>query len=236
MSTEQAVVTAVTGAARNRAVSAIFGVVLVCAALYLGRVVFEPIAFVLFAMALVEPFERAAEVRAGKTIGLLLTILLTLLVLSGLVYAIVWSLGEIVRWGFANLDRFQSLYLRATQWLEAHDLVIEDYVGLAPSSFAGIFQTVAAQANYFIGFALVVFMFLAFGLAEMGEFKKKLAVLDETMNGWSLLETSSRIGAKIRKYMLIRTLASIATGVAVFLFALVIIFPISARSSPLFCR
>jgi AI-2 transport protein TqsA len=197
-------------------------VVLVSATLYLGRIVFEPIAFVLFAMALVEPFQRAAEVRAGKTIALLLTILLTLLVLSVLVYAIVWSLGEIVHWGFANLERFQSLYLRATQWLEAHDLFIEDYASLTPLSFAGIFQTVAAQANYFIGFALVVFMFLAFGLAEMEEFKKKLAALDETMSGWSLLETSSKIGAKIRKYMLIRTLASIATGVAVLLFTLVI--------------
>jgi len=222
MSTEHAVVTVATDAGRNRIVSVILAVVLVSAALYFGRIVFEPIAFVLFAMALVEPFQRAAEARVGKTIGLLLTILLTLLVLSVLVYAIVWSLGEIVHWGFANLERFQSLYLRATQWLEAHDLVIEDYVGFTPSSFAGIFQTVAALANYFIGFALVVFMFLMFGLAEMGDFKKKLATLDETMSGWSLLDTSSRIAEKIRKYMFIRTLASIATGVAVFLFTLAI--------------
>jgi predicted PurR-regulated permease PerM len=222
MSTEHAVANIATGSRRDSAVSVIVATVLVCAALHLGRLVIEPVAFVLFTMALVEPFQRAAEVRTGKTVALILTILLTFIVLSLLVYGIVWSLGEIVHWGFANLERFQSLYLRATQWLEVHDLVIEDYVGLTPSSFAGIFQTVAAQANYFIGFALVVFMFLVFGLAEMDEFKKKLAALDETRSGWSLLETSSRIGAKIRKYMLIRTLASIATGVAVFLFTLVI--------------
>jgi predicted PurR-regulated permease PerM len=136
------------------------------------------------------------------------------------VYAIVWSLGDIVHWGFANLDRFQALYVHATQWLEAHDLFIEDYTGLNSSAFAGVFQTVAVQANYFVEFALIVFMFLMFGLAEIDDFKRKLAALDKTLSGWSLLETSGRIAEKIRKYMLIRTLASITTGLAVFLFTL----------------
>ncbi len=50
----------------------------------------------------------------------------------------------------------------------------------------------------------------------------KLAALDKKMSGWSLLETSGQIAEKIRKYMLIRTLASFATGVAVFLFTLAV--------------
>jgi predicted PurR-regulated permease PerM len=54
----------------------------------------------------------------------------------------------------------------------------------------------------------------------MDAFKTKLRAVDERMSGWSLLETSGRIAAKIRKYMLIRTVASAATGVAVFLFTL----------------
>jgi hypothetical protein len=56
----------------------------------------------------------------------------------------------------------------------------------------------------------------------MDNFRIKLAALDNKMSGWSLLETSGRIAEKIRKYMLIRTLASVATGVAVFLFTLAI--------------
>ena len=220
MSDEQAVVTIVTGAGRDRFVTAVFAVVLVSAALYFGRIVLEPVAFVLFAMALVEPFRKAVEVWMGKPIALTLTILLTLLVLSILVLAIVWSIGDIVHWGLANVDRFQSLYLRARQWLEGRDLFIIDLSSLNSSSFVGVFQAVAMQVNYFIGFALVVFLFLMFGLAEMDDFKIKLAALDKTMSGWSLLETSGRIADKIRKYMVIRTLASLATGVAVFLFTL----------------
>ena len=220
MSDEQAVVTIVTGAGRDRFVTTVFAVVLVSAALYFGRIVLEPVAFVLFAMALVEPFRKAVEVWMGKPIALTLTILLTLLVLSILVLAIVWSIGDIVHWGLANVDRFQSLYLRARQWLEGRDLFIIDLSSLNSSSFVGVFQAVAMQVNYFIGFALVVFLFLMFGLAEMDDFKIKLAALDKTMSGWSLLETSGRIADKIRKYMVIRTLASLATGVAVFLFTL----------------
>jgi AI-2 transport protein TqsA len=210
----------VTGAGRNRFVPTLLAVFLVSAILYFGRVVLEPVAFVLFAMALVEPFQKAVEVKMGKAMALTLTILLTLLVLSILVFVIVWSIGDVVHWGLANVDRFQSLYLRARQWLEGRDLFIIDLSSLNSSSFVGVFQAIAMQANYFIGFALVVFLYLMFGLAEMDDFKTKLSALDKKMNGWSLLETSGQIAGKIRKYMLIRTLASVVTGVAVFLFTL----------------
>jgi AI-2 transport protein TqsA len=213
---------AVTGAGRHRFVTAVFAVVLVFTALYFGRIVFEPIAFVLFFMALVEPFEKAAEVRFGKPVALALTIILTLLFLSILVWAIVWSISDIVDWGLANVERFQSLYMRTTQWLEGHDLIVGDLENLKPSSFVWVFQAIAGYVNYFLGFALMVFLFLMFGLAERDDFRLKLAALDTKLSGWSLLETSGQIAEKIRKYMLIHTLASVATGLAVFLFTLAI--------------
>jgi AI-2 transport protein TqsA len=110
MSNEEAVRTS---AGRDRFVPALFAVVLVSAALYFARVVFEPIAFMLFAMALVRPFQKAVDVRMGKPIALTLTVLLTLLVISILVWAIVWSIGDVGEWGVADVARFQSLYMRA---------------------------------------------------------------------------------------------------------------------------
>ena len=108
------------------------------------------------------------------------------------------------------------------KWLQEKNLFVGDLENLNSFSFASLFQTVAGYVNYLLGFALVVFLFLAFGLAEMDDFKAKLLALDNKMSGWSLLETSGRIAEKIRKYMLIRTLASVATGVAVFLFTLAV--------------
>ncbi|MGO9846091.1 MAG: AI-2E family transporter [Methylocella sp.] len=220
MSNEAAVVT---GAGRDRFVPAIIAVVLVSAALYFGRLVLEPVAFVLFTMALVEPFQKSVEARMGKPMALILTILLALLVISLLVLAIVWSIGEVAHWGVANVDRFQSLYMRVNQWLESHEIFTVDLSNsFDSSSLVGVFKAVAVQINYFMGFALVVFLFLMFGLAEMGDFKIKLEALDKKLSGWSLLETTSRIAEKIRKYMLIRTLASAVTGFAVFIFAVAV--------------
>jgi predicted PurR-regulated permease PerM len=157
----------------------------------------------------------------GKPMALILTILLALLVLSVLVWAIVWSFGDVAHWGVAHVDRFQSLFIRLNQWLDGHEMFTLDLSSSFDSStFVGIFKAVAMQVNYLLGFALVVFLFLMFGLAEMDDFKTKIAALDKKMTGWSLLETSGQIAEKIRKYMLIRTLASVVTGVAVFLFTL----------------
>jgi AI-2 transport protein TqsA len=220
MSNEAAVVT---GAGRDRFVPAIIAVVLVSAAIYFGRLVLEPVAFVLFTMALVEPFQKSVEARMGKPMALILTILLALLVISLLVLAIVWSIGEVAHWGVANVDRFQSLYMRVNQWLESHEIFTVDLSNsFDSSSLVGVFKAIAVQINYFMGFALVVFLFLMFGLAEMGDFKIKLEALDKKLSGWSLLETTSRIAEKIRKYMLIRTLASAVTGFAVFIFAVAV--------------
>jgi len=152
--------------------------VLVSAALYFARIVFEPVAFVLFAMALVWPFQKAVEVRMGKPIALTLTILLTLLVISILVLAIVWSISDVGHWVVANVARFQSLYMRANQWLEGHEIFTLDLSKSFDSSwFVGIFQAVAVKVNYFIGFAIVVLLFLMFGLTEMGDFKIKIEAL-----------------------------------------------------------
>ena len=123
----------------------------------------EPVAFMLFAMALVEPFREAAAARLGKGVALILTLLLTLLVLAILVWAIVWSIGDIIHWGLANVDKFQSLYMRTRQWLEGHDLFVVDLSNLNSSSFVGMFQAIAGYINYFLGFALVVFLLLIFG-------------------------------------------------------------------------
>src|SRR5262249_46065789 len=97
-------------------------VVLASAALYFARTLFEPIAFALFGIALVWPFQKAVEAKLPKPAALAITILLTLLVLSVFVLAIVWSIDDIVHWTLANIPRFQALYVRTNQWLEGYDI------------------------------------------------------------------------------------------------------------------
>jgi predicted PurR-regulated permease PerM len=203
-----------------RLMHALLAVVLVSTALYLARPVLEPIAFALFGIALVWPFQEAAEARMPKPIALLLTVMLTLLVIFVLASAIIWSVGDIIHWTFGNVARFQSFYVRSTQWLEQYGIFVTE--GLRQydvRAFVGILQEIAVGVNYFGGFCIVVFLLLTFGLMELGEFRIRLEELEPRI-GWSISRTSAEIGTKIRWYMLIRTLASVATGLAVFAFTL----------------
>lgn len=191
---------------------------LVTAALYFARSLFEPIAFALFGMALVWPVQKELEARLPKFAALSLTILLTLVIMLVFTMAIVWSIGDVVHWTIANIASIQALYERWTLWLAEHGIFITEGAGQYDArSFVGILRTIASGANYFSGFSIGVFLLLTFGLTELDAFRRRLDSLAPKI-GRDICRTTEDIAGKIRKYMIIRTTASIATGLAVFAF------------------
>lgn len=190
-------------------------------AVYFARVVFEPIAFMLFALALVWPLQTALEARLPRAAALTMTILFTLVVISLFAFAIVWSISEVAHWFIENAQRLQTQYERIAAWLEGHGIFVTDlFKAFDASWLIGPFRAVAYQLNYFVAFSVVVFLLLMFGLLEFDNFRTKIEALDAQLQGWSLSETCNQIARNIRKYMFIRTIASLATGLAVFVFAL----------------
>jgi predicted PurR-regulated permease PerM len=146
--------------------------------------------------------------------------MVTLVVILALSGAIIWSVGDIVHWILANLARFQSLYMRVTQWLEGHGIFVTEWAGQYDvRSFAGMLRQVAMAVNSFAGFCLVVFLLLTFGLTELTYFRRRFDEL-EPQTGWKISQTAGEIAGKIRTYMLIRTLASALTGLAVFVYTI----------------
>ena len=209
------------GAGMTPFIQVLFAVTLVFAVLYFARIVFEPIAFALFGMAIIWPFQKAVESKMPKPAALILTILLTLFVIFVLASAIIWSTGDIIHWVFTNVARFQSLYMRTNQWLEGHGIFVTE--GLGPydvRAFIGVAQGVAMGVNYFIGFCVIVFLLLTFGVIELSVFRLHVEELQSTID-WNVSQTVDEIARRIRKYMLIRTLASVVTGVAVFAFTFI---------------
>src|SRR5262249_40757654 len=166
---------------------------LIAVALYLARVVFEPITFALFALALVWPFQKALEARLPKAVALGLTVLLALLVILALAAAIVWSVDEVVHWTLANLARFESLYARWTEWLEGYGIHIAEGLAQYDSrAFIGLLHAVASRANYFVGFCIVVFLLLTFALTELSSFRARLDALAPII-GWDISQTATEI-------------------------------------------
>lgn len=198
----------------------LFAAFLIAVALYLARVVFEPIVFALFAVALVWPFQKALEARLPKGVALGLTVLLALLVILALAATIVWSIDEVVYWTLANLGRFQALYAQWAEWLEGYGIHITEGLAQYDSrTFIGLLHAVASRANYFVGFCIIVFLLLTFALTELSSYRARLDALAPIIR-WDTSRTATEIAGKIRRYMLIRTLASVLTGLAVFAFTI----------------
>ncbi|MFK8252636.1 AI-2E family transporter [Ancylobacter terrae] len=196
--------------------------IVIAAGLYFTRSIFAPAAFALFAIAIVWPMQKMLETRVSRFAALPVTLLLTIVVIAGLGGLIAWGLGQIGHWAFANTARFQAIYLSSTQWLEEHGIFV---VGIFVETFnvmwlVRVFQEIALRVNYLIGFSLLVFIFTTLGILEVPSFKARLERMGKDGGGRNLSESIARISAKFRRYMLIRTVASVLTGVTIWVFTL----------------
>jgi AI-2 transport protein TqsA len=204
-----------------RAAITICAVILVSVALYLASSVFAPLAFSIFILAIVWPFQNALQAWLPKALALLLTLTVTIVVVLLFASMVAWALSAIAEWLLNNVQRFQALYLQVTEWLEEHGIFV---AGVLAERFdvmwlVRLFQEIAGRLNRLAGFAILVFIFLMMGLLEADEFQKRIASLDKG-RGAKLIEAGSQIASKFRRYMLVRTLLSVLTGLAIWGFAL----------------
>jgi predicted PurR-regulated permease PerM len=117
------------------------------------------------------------------------------------------------------VQQFQALYVQATDWLEEHGIFV---AGILAERFNVIwllrlFQEIASGLNRLAGFAILVFVFLMMALLEVRQLHAKVASLKD---GGKLTHAGSGIAIKFRRYMLVRTLLSLLTGITIWGFAL----------------
>ncbi|MGC1178816.1 MAG: AI-2E family transporter [Methyloceanibacter sp.] len=206
----------------TRIMLAICTAILVAAALYFARSIFAPLAIALFMIAIVWPVQRALQRTLPQFVALFLTLIATVAVIVAFASMVAWGFSVVVQWVISHAPRFQALYLEWTQWLEEHDILI---VGPLAERFDAmwlvrLFQTIAGRINNTVGFAVLVFIFMMLALLETGDLQQRLALLDNRAKSGELAQASAEIASKFRKYMLVRTLLSALTGVAVGSFAL----------------
>jgi AI-2 transport protein TqsA len=207
-----------------RGMLALCTVILAAAALYVARSIFAPVAFALLAMALVWPLQRALQTRMPKLVALLFTLVVTLCVLSLLGLAVAWGSSQVGQWLLRNLDRFQFIYTQINEWLEGHGIVATTLLAdrFDVSWLVRFAQQVAARLNAMAGFAALIFAFTILGLLEVTDAGNRIRRIENQHPQMQLSRAIERIAGQFRTYMLIRTVASILTGVVTFCFALVV--------------
>jgi hypothetical protein len=208
----------------NRGIGIMIGIstaILIAGALYLARSIFAPVAFAFFVIALVWPLQKALQARIPKLLALFVTLIVTVVVILVLASMTAWGFGRAAQWLIANAARFQALYMQGAEWLEGHGLYA---AGTLMETFnvswlIRFFQGVATRLNGMVGFAVVTFIFVMLGLLEIDVIQRKLASSEGGEAGRRLLRAAEEIASKFRRYMMVRTVMSVLTGLAMWGFA-----------------
>ena len=196
--------------------------ILVIALLKFAEAIFVPLTLSLFAIALVWPLQAALQRYMPKLLALLVTLAATLVVILAVGSAVVWGFGKLVQWLFANAAVLQATYTEWVLWLEEHGFAIagplaERYnVGW----LIGMTQATIGRLNGVVGYGVLIVIFVMLGLLEVDDFNQRLRVPAAQPFGQGLLRANRDIGAKLRRYMVVRSLASVLTGLVVWAFAL----------------
>lgn len=211
------------GVARRVAHPAVLAiaVVAVLGAIYIGGPVLAPIACALFIMALTWPLQHYLQARMPKLVALALVILGVVVVCSAFGSLLIWAVGRVGRWLITDGARLQEHYAHMIAWLEAKGIGL---VGIWAEHFnvrwlIGTIYAITGRLNTTIGFWLVVLMYVVIGLLEVDDAKRRIRGLSNQTAARALLDGCATSAAKFRKYMVLRTLMSVATGALVWAFA-----------------
>jgi len=200
--------------------SMLLSIFVVLAACKLGQSVIEPVVFALFVIAIVWPLANALQKRIPGWAALLLTVVISLICVSALFWMIGWGGHQVAEWITANLDRAEEVLVSSTSWLEEHDIYVMSMIkeNVNPSAMIRLGHTVALRINTALAFSFIVLLFVVMGLAETPATREKIAASLDHDTTQRLLSAGKEICDKFQKYMLVRTIASIATGVATWAF------------------
>jgi AI-2 transport protein TqsA len=200
---------------------AICTVILVCAAMHFASSILAPMTCGLFIVALAWPLYRTLQRRLPSLVALAIVILICTAVVGTLGSAVVWGVARVGRWLVDNVGNFQALYQQKAEWLAQHDV----YVGALAIEYFNVpwllrqFQSITLQLQGFLSFAVITFIFLMLGLLEVDMTSAKFSRMANRTAGRILLGGATDAAARFRRYMLVRTLMSVMTGLAVWGFA-----------------
>ena len=208
----------------ERSISAfvtIIATIAVLTALYFTKTVFAPVACALFIIAIVWPLQSRLQVYLPKLLALAIVILVTAAACVVFASLVTWAFGRVGRSLVNDAARFQTLYEQVTVWLDGHGIMV---AGLWAEHFnvrwlVRAMQGITGRVNTTVAFWLVVLVYIILGLLEVDDVGRRIRSLSNRNVARVLIEGSARIAAKLRRYLLIRTLMSLSTGLLVWALA-----------------
>ena len=137
---------------------------------------------------------------------------------------IAWSFGRVGRGVINDHAQFQALYEQLALWLDIHGIALArlwaDHFNA--SWLIRLVQTATARVNTTLSFWIIVVIYLVLGLLEVNSFARKVQRMENKTTARVIAHGTAAAAEKLRRYMLVRTLMSVLTGLLVWAFAAVI--------------
>jgi AI-2 transport protein TqsA len=195
--------------------------VAVATAAYQANVVFAPLTLALFIIALVWPMQEALHRRMPALAALFITITVTVAVVLAFASLLVWGFGRVGRSAIANSGRYQAIYDAAVAWLQGHDISV---AGLWAQHFNMVWmlrwaQQITGRVNTMLTFWLITLVYVVLGLMEIDDLGRRVEAYLEPGSARALLLATADTAHKFRRYMVVRTQMSVATGALIATFA-----------------
>lgn len=199
----------------------ILATISVVTGLYFSTVIIAPVAGAFFIIAIVWPIQARLQRHMPQLVALAIVVVSTVAVFAVFGSIVAWGFGRIGRSLIADAPRLQLLYGQAVGWLDNHGIAV---AGLWAEHFdmrwlVRVLQGVSARLNTMVSFWLVVLVYVLLGLLEIGPVTRRIHAALKEDAARVLIVGGSLTAAKLRRYMLIRTIMSVATGGMVYILA-----------------
>ncbi|WFU89430.1 AI-2E family transporter [Rhizobium sp. CC1099] len=203
------------------AVPTILTVIGTTTALYFADAVLAPVAGALFIIAILWPLQSRLQVHLPRVLALAIVAALLLGIFLVFMSLLTLSFGRIGRSLMADVGQFQLLYTRLAEWLEGHGIPLG---GVWADNFNSrvllrVLQGISARLNTMVAFWLVVLVYVILGLLEVPDLGNRIRRLADSRNAAHMIKGFALASSRIRRYLLIRTIMSAATGLAVWALA-----------------
>jgi predicted PurR-regulated permease PerM len=199
---------------------AIIAVILVGWVLKVTASVTLPLVFALFLAAIFWPLQHRFATHMPRGAAVLLSLLAFILVVTVFV-GLLWISGMVVAQGWQPYsEQFVQYQQQAQSWLQRFGLSLPGGGGQDGSGITqSILTWVGGRITGFLTAFVLVIAFLVFGLLEAPDFQAKLGsiVPQQRVNAW--FDAINTITSDFQRYIIVRTLIGVITGVLVALFS-----------------
>jgi AI-2 transport protein TqsA len=196
----------------------VIAAILVAAVLKASAPVTMPLAFAYFLAVLVYPLQvwlgdRLPERLHG--LAVFLTMLAVLAVLALAIGLLVFALQLVVSGAPEHLNQLESRLGTLRDWARNHGIEVQD-LGLDGERIRQLGERLLSgltSAATISAFAVLIFFFTLLMLLEARSWRRKTAAALRGSRTAAVLDAVGSIGTKVRKYLLIRTLAGLINGI-----------------------